>query len=145
VQKLNSKTVAEEEKAWADLRPLGVDVVPYLRDAYPTMSRWQGRVSLVAHSIRYARVSDDAFRLGIEAVHDRATLVRYRACAILAYSQRKEAIPHLKDLLNHQDAKTVADAQAAILAIKKRNHHLFIDRDRSGRTFWVVNPGDRDA
>ena len=103
---------------------------------------WQGRVALVFHSIRYARDSEAAFRLGIEALQDRATLVRYRACALLAYSQRKEAIPHLKGLLKNADNKTAADAKAAIDAIKRRNHHYFMDRDHSGRISWKIAEGD---
>jgi len=143
VQRLNSTTVVGEEEAWNELRGLGEVVVPYLREAYPTFKRWQGRVSLVFHSIRYSRVSEDAFQLGLEASGDRVTVVRYRACGLLAYSLREDALFQLNQLLHHEDAKTVADARAAITAIKKRNHHLFVDRDGSGRSFWVVNEGDR--
>ena len=145
VQRLNSKTVAGEEEAWDELRDLGAAVVPYLREAYPDFGRWQGRVSLVFHSIRYARVSEDAFQLGLQGINDRATLVRYRACALLAYSLRKDALKPLKALLKHEDQKTVEDAKAAIRAIKKQNHHLFIDRSNSGRTHWVVNESDRET
>lgn len=143
VKELDSKTVAGEESAWSKLRPLGVAVVPYLREAYPTFSRWQGRVSLVYHSIRYSRVSDDAFLLGLEALNDRATLVRYRACALVAYSLRKDALFALNKLLSHSDPKTVEDARAAVTAINSQNHHLFVDRDNSGRVRWVVNDEDR--
>jgi hypothetical protein len=143
VQRLNAPTVAGEEQAWSELRGLGVAVVPYLREAYPRFKRWQGRVSLVFHSIRYGRVSEDAFRLGLEALNDRATVVRYRACALLAYSLRKDALFCLNQMLEHRDAKTAADAKAAIAAIKEQNHHLFVDRDRSGRMIWVVNEEDR--
>ena|SRR5688572_3220673 len=145
VQRLNASTVAGEEEAWGALRELGVAVVPYLREAYPTFTRWQGRVSLVYHSIRYGRVSEDAFLLGLEAIEDRATLVRYRACSLLAYSLRKDALFRLKQLLKHQDPKTVADAKAAMRAIEKQNHHLFQDRDHSGRVKWVVNDADREG
>jgi hypothetical protein len=143
VQRLNSRTVAAEEQAWSELRGLGEAVVPYLREAYPTFKRWQGRVSLVFHSIRYGRVSEDAFQLGLAALHDRATVVRYRACGLLAYSLREDALSRLNQMLRHDDAKTAADAKAAITAISKRNHHLFVDRDGSGRSFWVVNEEDR--
>jgi hypothetical protein len=145
VQRLNSSTVAGEEEARGSLRDLGVAVVPYLREAYPTFTRWQGRVSLVYHSIRYGRVSEDAFQLGLEALEDRATLVRYRACALLAYSLRKDALFRLKPLLKHHDSKTAADAKAAMRAIEKQNHHLFQDRDNSGRVKWVVNDADREG
>jgi hypothetical protein len=78
------------------------------------------------------------------ALNDRAALVRHRACALLAYSLREDAIPYLEKLLTHKNNKTVADATAAIDSIKQKNAHFFIDRDHSGRVFWVLNPGDRD-
>ena len=117
-------------------------VVPYLLEAYRTFRKSKGRVSLVFHAIRHARTSEEAFRLGIEALSDKATLVRYRACGLVAYSQRPEAIPHLKALLTHADARTVEDARAAIDAISSRNHHYFVDRGHSGRSFWQVTEGD---
>jgi hypothetical protein len=119
-----------------------VAVVPYLAEGYPSFRKWQGRASLVFHCIRHARLSDEALRLGLLALSDKAAQVRYRACGLLAYSQRLEAIPPLNALLAHPDARTVADARAAIDAITQRNHHYFVDRDHSGRSFWQVNEGD---
>ncbi|MFF5292207.1 hypothetical protein [Paractinoplanes globisporus] len=137
-----ARTESEAEEAWVRLRLLGVDVVPYLAAAYPTATRYQGRVRLVFHSIRYARTSQDAFGLGMEAVSDRATLVRYRACQVLAYSLRHDAIRVLRDALGHPDRETAEDARAAIRAITAGNHHLFVDRTESGSTRWIVNPED---
>jgi hypothetical protein len=145
VLRLDRTSARDEEEAWTQLRGLGVAIVPYLLEAYRTFRKANGRVSLVFHAIRYARTSEDAFRLGIEALSDKATLVRYRACGLLAYSQRPDAIPHLQSLLSHPDARTVEDAQAAIDSISNRNHHYFIDRDHSGRSFWQVNEGDAGA
>ena len=133
---------AEADEAWGQVRPLGAEVVPYLAAAYPEAGRYQGRVRLVFHSIKFARSSDAAFDLGVAATDDRATLVRYRACGLLAYSLRRDAIPVLEKALQHPDPATVDDARFAIRAIKARNHHLFVDRTGSGRTHWVVNPGD---
>jgi hypothetical protein len=133
---------AEADEAWSLLRPLGVDVVPYLAAAYPSATRYQGRVRLVYYSIRYARVSQAAVDLGTAAVEDRATLVRYRGCGLLAYSLRKDAIPALRKACQSQDPETARDAYFAIQAIKGQNHHLFRDRDRSGKVHWVVNPED---
>jgi hypothetical protein len=67
-------------------------------------------------------------------------MVRKRACSILAYSLRQDAVPHLEHLLCHRDQKTRDDAAAAIDAIKHRNHHYWVDRDQSGRVFWKVGP-----
>ncbi len=145
VNRLDTTSAREQEEAWSQLRPLGASVVPYLAEAFPRFRKWQGRVALVFHSIRYARVSEDAFQLGLLALKDKATLVRYRACGLLAYSLRKNAIPHLQELLRHADKKTVEDAAAAIDAIKSQNHHLFVDRGDTGQSFWVVNEDDRET
>jgi hypothetical protein len=142
VLRLDTTSARDEAETWAQLRDLGVTVVPYLLEAYRTFRKSKGRVSLVFHAIGYARTSEEAFRLGIEALSDKATLVRYRACGLLAYSQRPDAIPHLKTLLAHPDARTVEDARAAIDAISNRNHHYFVDRGHSGRSFWQVKEGD---
>jgi hypothetical protein len=139
VKRLDTASSLEQETAWAKLRPLQEQVVPYLLEAYPTTRRWQGRVALVFHSIRFARTSEAAFQLGLIACEDKAAPVRYRACGLLAYSLRVEAIPHLEALLKRREKKTVADAAAAIDAIEKRNHHYFVDRNHTGRIFWQVN------
>jgi hypothetical protein len=142
VKKLDTTSALDQEAAWTLLRPLGIDVVPFLADAFDSTKKAQGRVALVFHAIRFARISQTAFELGIRALKDKATLVRYRACGICAYSLRADAIPYLNELLKHADAKTVEDAIAAIDAIKRRNHHYFIDRSHSGSSFWTVNPED---
>jgi hypothetical protein len=142
VKRLDTTSAADQEAAWALLRPLGVDVVPFLADAYGNTKKAQGRAALAFHAIRFARISRPAFELGIRALNDKATLVRYRACCICAYSLRADAIPNLKELLKHSDSKTVEDAAAAIDAIRRKNHHYFIDRSHSGMSFWTVNPED---
>jgi hypothetical protein len=139
VAALQAKAVEEEERAWGVLRPLGAAVVPYLLAAYPTFKSWQGRVSLVYHSTRYARVSEDAFRLGIAALGDRSRVVRYRACGVLAYSLRTDALEPLRALRVDAKRAPADDANAAINAIEAKNHHFFVDRHRTGRSFWVVN------
>jgi hypothetical protein len=144
ISRLQAANVRDEEEAWNELRPLGIRVVPYLLEAYPGFRKWSGRVSLVYHSIRYARKSEEAFQLGLEAINDRATLVRHRACSLLAYSLRREAIAYLTPLMSHSDDKTAEDAAAAIDAIENQNHHYFIDREHTSQSYWVVNPSDRE-
>ena len=139
VKRLDTASVRDREEVWEQLRTLGAAVAPYLAEAYPAFRKAQGRVALVFYSLRYARMSEDVFRLGVQALSDKATLVRYRACGLLAYSLRADAIPYLKTLLDHKDAPTVEDARAAIDAISRKNHHYFMDREHSGRTFWQVN------
>ena len=90
-----------------------------------------------------ARVSEDAFELGVLGCRDRSKYVRDRACGVLAYSLRKDAPPVLRLLLRADDDVTREAAEGAVDAIKHGNHHLYWDRDRPrGRTFWVVNRGD---
>jgi len=139
VAAMDTANSAQAENAWSQLRDLGESVVPFLAEAYPRFRKAQGLVALVFHAIRHARTSEAAFQLGLSALQDRATLVRYRACGLLAYSLRQDAIPHLEGLLNHADDKTIADARAAIDAIRNQNHHYFVDRNHSGRSFWQVN------
>jgi hypothetical protein len=131
------------ESAWQALRPLGPAVAPYLLEAYADAKRWQGRTSLVFHAIRFARVSEAAYALGLEALADRSYMVRYRACMVLAYSLRTDAIPALQPLLQHADARTREDAARALDAIHHQNHHFFVDHTHSGRSYWVVNETDR--
>jgi hypothetical protein len=131
------------EAAWQALRALGADVAPYLMDAYATARRWQGRTALVFHAIRFARASEAAYALGLQALGDKSYMVRYRACMVLAYSLRADAIPALQALLQHTDARTREDATRALDAIHHQNHHYFVDRVHSGRSFWVVNETDK--
>jgi hypothetical protein len=145
VSHLDTNDRAAAESAWAQLRCLGPSIVPYLAEFYPRAKRLEGRRAVVFHVIHHARTSEAAFQLGVAALNDRAYVVRYRACCVLAYSLRRDALPHLEASLLHKDPKTVADARAAIDAITNQNHHYFIDRSHTGRCFWEVNNGDRPA
>jgi hypothetical protein len=139
VMAMDSSRSSAAEEAWSQLRDLGVEVAPHLAAAYTKFRTWQGRVSLVFYSTRFARTSDEAFQLGVQAVRDRSYMVRWRACGLLAYSLRHDALEALRPLLEHSDARTREDAVAAIDAIESQNHHLFVDRDHSGRMKWVLN------
>jgi hypothetical protein len=116
--------------------------VSSLVDAYRTCPVPDDRAEAIGRATRFARHSDEAFELGLEALRDRSSRVRGRACGLLAYSLRQDAVGRLMLLLNHADAETRDDAQAALDAILEQNHHLFKDRDRSGRVFWVVDTTD---
>jgi hypothetical protein len=135
---LDTTKSLDAEAAWSQLRPLGIDVVPHLVNFYPHAKKWQGRAWLIYQAIRYSRTLDDAFQLGLRALHDKSSVVRYRACSLCAYSLRHEAIPVLKTFLGHQDQKTVEDARAAIDAIQHQNHNYFHDRTHSGQVQWEV-------
>jgi hypothetical protein len=142
---LDTTRSLEEERVWEPLRNLGESVVPFLAEAYPRFRRWQGRASLLYHSTRYSRTHEEAFQLGRRALRDRSLVVRYRACGVVAYSLRRDALSDLRELRSSDEQRTREDAAAAIDAIEKQNHHLFIDRSHSGRSFWVVNEADRDS
>jgi hypothetical protein len=131
------------EVAWQSLRGLGAAVAPYLSEAYPDAKRWQGRTALLFHAIRFARVSEAAYALGHRALGDRSYMVRYRACMVLAYALRADAIPALEALLQHADPRTREDAARALDAIRHQNHHYFVDPGHTGRSFWIVNETDR--
>lgn len=118
------------------LGELGPRVVPHVADAYHHLRKWRGRVACVFHLIKYARTHDEAFQTGLTALEDPATVVRYRACMLLAKAQRAEAMPYLERLLDHADTKTAEDAAAAIDAIRSRNPNYFVDRMHTGRMFW---------
>lgn len=145
VRALDTTDPLAGEAAWSRLKPLGAAVVPYLAEFYPKARKWQGRAALVFHATAHARVSEAAFQLGLAALNDKSTLVRYRACGLCAYSLRRDALPALARLRDHKDAKTAEDARAAIDAIRRQNHHYFQDRTHSGRVFWEVNPEDSPA
>ena len=128
----------------AALRARGPAVVPALAHAYATAGRARDRAALLVAATFHARVSAPAVALGLEALGDRARVVRDRACGLLAYAGRSEALPALRALSAHPDAATRGDAAAAVVAIESRNHHRFIDRAGEGRVTWLVNPSDAE-
>jgi hypothetical protein len=129
----------------AELRALGPAVVPALARAYATTGRWQGRAALVVAAMFHARHSDAAVALGVQALGDRSTVVRYRGCGLLAYAGRDDALPALHALARHPDERTRADAAAAVVAIETRNHHRFVDRAGVGGITWNVNDEDGES
>jgi len=137
IKKLDSTRFSEQETYWEEIKKLNIDIPKYFLEAYPTFKKWQGRLHLVFSCIKYARTSESAFQLGIKALSDNATLVRYRAASVLAYSLRKDAIPYLRENLNHHDNESQKDAERAIKAIMNQNHHIFM-QDRADT--WIVNP-----
>lgn len=134
---------SESEEASAALSHLGPRIVPFLARAFEKTRSWQGRTALMYHAIPFARVSEAAYELGVRGLSDRSYMVRYRACMVLAYSLRRDALPELRKHQEHGDRRTREDVARAIDAIVHGNHHYFVDTDHSGRTSWVVNETDR--
>ena len=131
--------------AAAALRAKGPAVVPALAAAYGMAPQWRQRAALLVAATVHARRSDAAVALGLQALQDRASAVRYRACGLLAYAGRPETVTALAALRTHSDAATRADAAAAITAITTRNHHRFVDRAGVGGITWAVNASDPEA
>ena len=139
VMELDNAKGGASDETWQKLQTVGADIAAYYLEAYPRFKKWQGRVELVCGVTKYSRTKDEAFRLGVLALADKAAIVRYRACGVLAYSLRRDAIPFLETLLSHPTKDTAEHAAAAIDAINHQNHNYFIDRSHTGRGFWVIN------
>ena len=120
--------------------------LPYFLKFYPKARNYVTRLKFVFAAILFSRNYEDAFQLGLLALEDKATQVRYRACQLLANSYRQEAIPHLEPLLSHPDSKTAEDARFAILSLEHKNHNLFMDRSMSGGITWgrQLSPKERE-
>ncbi len=140
--------IDDEWKAWHELKlQAGAAVPQLLRQHYQNSSRWQARVSCLYHAIAYARHFPEAVQLGREALSDRSKVVRYRACMLLAVSLDKESLPALRNAENQagHDEETIGNIRAALKAIENQNHHLFIDRENSGKmtlNVELVHPED---
>jgi hypothetical protein len=128
------------DEAWSKL-PDGRALMPLLLDAYPRTRRMEARISMMYEATFFARVSEAAFQLGILGCRDRSKHVRDRACGVLAYSLRRDALPALRPLLRDPDPFTRSAAENAIRAIKRQSHSLYWGGS-PGDTVWVVNRGD---
>ena len=113
-------------------------LIPLLTTAFPLVRRASGRAAILSRLLRYSRRYPEVASLAITALTDRAYLVREHACSMLAYSLRQEALPALRTLSTHSDARTRADALAATDAISQQNHHYYVDRAHSGTALWQV-------
>ena len=142
IRQIDTQDNAIRERIWSELRLLGEGIVPYFAEFYPQAKKLHARRDIVFHIIGYTRTCEKAFQLGVLALNDKSSIVRYRACCAVAYSLRSEAIPRLEALLNHKDHRTAEDARAAIDAIENRNHNYFIDRGHTGKIRWHVNEDD---
>jgi hypothetical protein len=139
VASFDTKDNSAREAAWQRLRGLGERVLPFFEEFFQRANHLEARRDIAFHCIPFARTSEAAFRIGLRAIGDRSTVVRYRGCCVLAYSLRPDAVPPLKALFGHPDARTAEDARAAVDAIRSRNHHRFVDRQHTGQVFWEVS------
>jgi hypothetical protein len=128
VKKLDTVNPSQQDSTWDALKNVGENLVPYLIEFYPHTRKWQGRASILKHCVRYAEKRSDVVQLGLNALQDKSSAVRFRACELLARSLNPMAIPNLKKLLNHSDRKTLKNASLAIKSIRRKNFaHFWAD------------------
>ena len=145
VNAFHTKDDAAREALWLRLREHGARVMPFLAELFPNAKWFQVRRDIAFHAIRFACESAASLSIGRMAVGDKSGVVRYRGCCVLAYSLRPDVLPVLEEHLGHADPQTVEHVRAAIDAIESGNHHYFVDRDHSGRSFWSVSGDGTDG
>ncbi|MEL6371629.1 MAG: hypothetical protein AAFR03_13025 [Pseudomonadota bacterium] len=117
------------------------DVAKELKSFFQAANSWKARSACVYYAMPFARESNDAFELGIIAVSDKSKIVRERACQLLAYSLRTDALPVLERNSNLEEfSSSLNDYAAAIDAIKCKNSDYFLDRDHSGMVKMIIKP-----
>lgn len=116
---LDKKRQADVDQAQNRLlNPHGIErLIPRLIAAYERIKSWRGRNVILFELIRFARNRPEVLELALVGLNDPAYFVRMQSCVMLAYSQREDMIPHLKEILSHKDKKTRQYAKAAINAI----------------------------
>lgn len=106
--------------------PYEIDkLVTRLIAAFPKIKSWQGRNVILFELIRFARKRPEVLELALAGLGDPAFLVRMQSCIMMAYSQREDMIPYLKEILAHKDGKTRQYARLAIAHIE--NKTVFYD------------------
>jgi len=124
----------QEYKAIIELKKMNENLPILLLKKYKEAKKWGERAACVYHSISYARDFPEALQLGIIALTDKSKVVVYRACMLLAYSLKREALfalQNTKENITNEDI--LKDINAAIDAIENQNSNFFVDRDHSGK------------
>jgi hypothetical protein len=141
LSKLDGSGSDSEWAAAKELQVLGEELPRYLLDKFRNSRQWKHRCSCVYHAVRYARSNEDAVLVGREAIRDKSKMVRYRGCMLLAYAQREDTLPELKEVLKGLGSGAGSDdVRAAIDAIEHKNHNYFVDRKHSGKITLAIHP-----
>lgn len=123
-----------EYEATQALKDLGDQFPDLLLEKYRTSRKWKERSACVHYSTIYARKSEGAFVLGLEALWDKSKHVRHLACLLLSWSLREDALDELRKIEKScVDNEFLKDIQATIDAIENQNSNYFVDRDHSGK------------
>jgi HEAT repeat protein len=120
-------------------------LAPQLVRAFPRLTKSAARVMVMFWLCKLSRQIPEVVDLAVTALSDEEYFVRRHACAALAYSLRRDALPALRKLRTHPDRQTREDAAAAIDAITQQNQDYWYDRDHDGNIHWGLHPGDEAA
>ena len=116
-----------------------------LKECYARATRSKDRHRFVFEAIKEARTCAIARQLGVEALRDRSYSVRMRAHQVLAYGLDAATLPALRASLREESRQELKDSlKAAINAVTKQNHHLYVDREERGNAHWNVAPWEND-
>lgn len=123
----------KEYEALEKLKEFREELPALLLQKYQRANKAKERSACVHNATRYAKDSQAAFELGIQALRDRSKHTRHLACLLLAWSLREDALESLYDAEElYTDDDTLEDIRAAIDAIDNQNSNYFVDRDHSG-------------
>lgn len=137
---LDGSDSSSECDAINELQNLGEMLPRFLMQKYKISKKWKARSVCVHNAIRYARNVPVAFELGVLALNDKAYVVRYKACVLLAYSLNDKALYFLEEAAAKTTHKsTFADIRAAIDAITHKNSDLFLDRKHTGKVHLIIH------
>jgi len=137
LQKIRLEDTHEGSRARKELKLRVADVPKFFLEKYPGVKSWNVRCAMVCWAAAYSRENEAAYKLGLAALSDRSKNVRFEACALLAYSLRRESLPYLRQLQESaRDETTLDGTRRAIDAIEHQNHHYFLDQEHTGRAFW---------
>jgi hypothetical protein len=115
-----------------------VPLLPLMISACAPLKSWKARKTLLFYLLPHARDYPALVDLALALVNDRARMVREEALGIIAYSLEVRALAPLRQHLDHPDPETRAAVIAAIEAIERQDHNLFLDRDHTGNVQWLV-------
>ncbi len=96
LKKTDTNDRAQIYLTWNELGAYRQEIVPHVARAFAETKEARGRESQLYYVTQYARFDDHAIDLGLTALRDRKKEVRYRACGLLAHSQRRDAEPALE-------------------------------------------------
>lgn len=106
------------------LERLGDQIIEYCEKYYDKSAKADFRYDLLRFITRYARTSQKAKELAINALNDKSKKVRQSAIGVIAYSLDESLISFLQDKKNSLKGNET-DIDNAINAIKKKNHNLY--------------------